>query len=89
MGKGEVACTSNFSFSHKCFQKASFPGLSKCVIVLEWIKLLLLDLTMRRKKAFENLLRKGGNGCHCSMEYYRILDSVELKAHADNKSAEE
>ena len=29
VGKGEIACTSNFSFSHNVFQKASFPYMSK------------------------------------------------------------
>ena len=32
--KDKIACTSNFSFSHK---KASFPDLSKGVIVWEWV----------------------------------------------------
>ena len=38
VGKGEIACTSNFFFSHNVFQKASFPDASKCVIVWEWVK---------------------------------------------------
>ena len=37
VGKGEIACTSNFSFFPQCFQKASFPGTSKGVIVWEWV----------------------------------------------------
>ena len=37
VGKGAIACTSNFSFS-QCFQKASIPDASKGVIVWEWIK---------------------------------------------------
>ena len=36
VGKGEIACTSNFSFS-QCFQKASFPDSLKGVIVWEWV----------------------------------------------------
>ena len=39
VGKGEIACTSNFSFSPQRFQKASFPEASKGVIVWEWVKL--------------------------------------------------
>ena len=39
VGKGEIACTSNFSFSHNVFQKASFPDTSKGVIEWEWVKL--------------------------------------------------
>ena len=38
VGKGEIACTSNFSFYPQCFQKASFPEASKGVIVWEWLK---------------------------------------------------
>ena len=37
VGKGEIVCTSNFSFFPQCFQKASFPDLSKCVTVWEWV----------------------------------------------------
>ena len=37
VGKGEIACTGNFSFSHYVF-KASFPDPSKGVIVWEWVK---------------------------------------------------
>ena len=37
MGKGEIACTSNFSFIQQCFQKASFSDPSKGVIVWEWV----------------------------------------------------
>ena len=39
VGKGEIACTSNFSFSHNAFKKASFPGPSKGVIMWEWVSL--------------------------------------------------
>ena len=35
VGKGEIAGTSNFSFSHNVFKKASFPDPSKGVIVWE------------------------------------------------------
>ena len=38
VGKGEIACTSNFSFSPQRFQKASFPDQSKGVIVWESTK---------------------------------------------------
>ena len=37
VGKGEIACTSNFSFFPKRFQKASFQDPSKGVIVLELV----------------------------------------------------
>ena len=35
--KGEIACTSNFSFSPQCFHKASFPDPSKGVTEWEWV----------------------------------------------------
>ena len=37
VGKGEITCTSNFSFAHNVFKKASFPDASKGVIVWEWV----------------------------------------------------
>ena len=38
VGKGEIACTSKFSFSHNILKKAAFPDPSKGVIVWEWVK---------------------------------------------------
>ena len=38
VGKGEIACTSNFSFSHNVFKRLRFPDPSKGVIVWEWVK---------------------------------------------------
>ena len=35
--KGEIACTSNFSFFPQCFQKTSFREASKGVIEWEWV----------------------------------------------------
>ena len=42
MGKGkiacyEIACYKLFLLFPQCFQKACFPGASKCVIVWEWV----------------------------------------------------
>ena len=37
VGKGEIACTSNFSFSHNFFEKASFPDAPEGVIVWECV----------------------------------------------------
>ena len=37
LGKGEIACTSSFSFS-TMFSKGFFPKLIKGVIVWEWVK---------------------------------------------------
>ena len=51
VGKGEIACTSNFSFSHNVFRKASFPHGSKGVIVWEWVN----------RRPSENIVGKGEN----------------------------
>ena len=38
VGKGEIARYEQFLLFAECFQKASFPGASKGVIVWEWVK---------------------------------------------------
>ena len=38
VGKGEIARYEQFLLFPKCFQKACFPGVSKGVIVWEWVK---------------------------------------------------
>ena len=38
VGKGEIACYEQFLLCPQCFQKACFPGVSKGVIVWEWVK---------------------------------------------------
>ena len=40
VGKGEIACSSNFSFSNKVFKKLIPLDASKGVIVWEWVKML-------------------------------------------------
>ena len=37
MGKGEIARYKQFLLFPQCFQKACFPGVSKGVIVWEWV----------------------------------------------------
>ena len=39
VGKGEIGCYEQFLLFPQCFQKACFPGVSKGVIVWEWVKL--------------------------------------------------
>ena len=39
MEKGEIACYKQFLQFPQCFQKAYFPGVSKGVIVWEWVNL--------------------------------------------------
>ena len=37
VGKGEIACYEQFLLFPHCFQKACCPGVSKGVIVWEWV----------------------------------------------------
>ena len=37
VGKGEIARYEQFHLFPQCFQKACFPGMSKGVIVWEWV----------------------------------------------------
>ena len=43
VGKGEIARYEQFLLFPQCFQKASFPGASKGVIVWEWVNSLPND----------------------------------------------
>ena len=54
MGKGEIAHYEQFLLFPQCFQKACFPGASKCVIVWEWVNTL-------QKNPLENIVGKGEN----------------------------
>ena len=47
--KGEIARYEQFLLFPQCFQKAGFPGASKGVIVLEWVKLFVWP---KKKKNF-------------------------------------
>ena len=37
VGKGEIARYEQFLLLPQCFQKAGFPGASKCVTVWKWV----------------------------------------------------
>ena len=54
VGKGEIARYEQFLLFPQCFQKASFPGASKGVIVWEWVK---QKKYIRREKLFQISLR--------------------------------
>ena len=47
VGKGEIACYKQFLLFPQCFQKACFPGVSKAVIVWEWVNSFLTDDEIR------------------------------------------
>ena len=38
VGKGEIACYEQFLLFPQCFLRLCFPGVSKNVIVWEWVK---------------------------------------------------
>ena len=58
MGKGEIARYEQFLLFPQCFQKACFLGVSKGVIVWEWVNPLTHNF---EREAFENIERKGEN----------------------------
>ena len=49
VGKGEIACYKQFLLFPQCFQKACLPGVSKGVIVWEWVKRKALKNTAREE----------------------------------------
>ena len=51
VGKGEIALYEQFFLFPQCFQKACFPGVSKGVIVWEWVN----------TPSFSRLLKSGLN----------------------------
>ena len=50
MGKGEIAHYEQFLLFPQCFQKVCFPGASKRVIVLEWVKAKEYNINSAREK---------------------------------------
>ena len=44
VGQGEIAHYKQFLLFPQCFQKACFPGVSKGVIVWEWVKNVICNL---------------------------------------------
>ena len=62
VGKGEIARYEQFFLFPQCFQKACFPGVSKGVIVWEWVKHLLnspkVSKTLRQRRLLKTLKRK-------------------------------
>ena len=47
MGKGEIARYEQFLLFPQCFQKACFPGVSKGVIVWEWVNVSISELGIK------------------------------------------
>ena len=48
VGKGEIARHEQFLLFPLCFQKACFPGVSKGVIVWEWVKPIEPQITAQK-----------------------------------------
>ena len=57
VGKGENACYEQFLLFPQCFQKACFPGVSKGVIVWEWVKYTSIS-GQSHFSVLENVIRK-------------------------------
>ena len=51
--KGEIARYEQFLLFPQCFQKACFPGVSKGVIVWEWVKLHKTDCSLNLNLLFD------------------------------------
>ena len=51
-GKGEIARYKQFLLFPQCFQKACFPGVSKGVIVWEWVKWCMMSLILYHMTTF-------------------------------------
>ena len=61
VGKGEIACYVQFLLFPQCFQKACFQGMSKGVIVWEWVKSLSHNPDFKQPEEvllFKNIVRK-------------------------------
>ena len=54
VSKGEIARYEQFLLFPQCFQKACFPGASKGVIVLEWVKTQLYQSACERLNLLDN-----------------------------------
>ena len=54
MGKGEIARYEQFFLFPQCFQKACFPGMSKGVVVWDWVKVIFIwDLKTLHRSTVE------------------------------------
>ena len=66
VGKGEIAHYKQFLLFPQCFQKACFPGVSKGVIVWEWVKQpegmkccrIYLSMITKHCERFDNFTKK-------------------------------
>ena len=57
VGKGEIAHNEQFLLFPQCFQKACFPGVSKGVIVWEWVN------------SSPNHKKRAANSSSCALHY--------------------
>ena len=69
MGKGEIAHYEQFLLFPQCFQKDCFPGVSKGVIVWEWVKMLsAICLNLDQSK-----ILLSGNGLNYNHHHYHCI----------------
>ena len=79
MGKGEIARYEQFLLFPQCFQNACFPGVSKGVIVWEWVKAnlcLLLDVEFCLKHHISETIQnseKSSMMSSCTIALHYIL----------------
>ena len=66
VGKGEIACTSNFSFSHNVFKRLLSQTRQK-------VSLCENGLMTLRKRPFENIVGKGENGGN---QHFLLLSTI-------------
>ena len=73
MGKGEIAHYEQFLLFPMCFQKACFPGASKGVIVLEWVKLFHSVLAKNWIKRKLNVIQINKGSDNANQLWYMFL----------------
>ena len=77
VGKGEIARYEQFLLFPKCFQKACFAGVSKGVMVWEWVNSVPHnpDFTTLTKRIFENRV---GNVENAGNQHYLLFPQCFL-----------
>ena len=80
MGKGEIARYEQFLLFPQCFQKACFPGMSKGVIVWEWVKAKRAKQTISTgitiAEPLQNFCYDLFRQCMCCFKDYRNFEKL-------------
>ena len=90
MGKGEIASDVQFLLFPQCFQKACFPGVSKHVVVWEWVNpfpnkpwFLRVCCTSLLKTQWEKeklLVTSNFSLSHCAFYLFGELSAIFIKS---------